>query len=53
MAKGALATNVKLAEKNESVTYFIKKCLALRENEQIMVLNDFSEAPGNRYWCLP
>ena len=39
--------NVKLAEKNEFVNYFAKKCLEMRENEQKVVLNESSEAFGS------
>ena len=40
--------NAKLAEKNEFVTHFIQKCLETRENEQNVVLNESSEALGDR-----
>ena len=40
--------NVKLAGKNEFVTDFVQKCLEMRENEQNVVLNESSEALGNR-----
>ena len=32
--------NAKLAQKNEFVTQFVKKCLETRENEQNVVLNE-------------
>ena len=38
----------KLAEENEFVTHFGQKCLETRENEQNVVLNESSEALGNR-----
>ena len=40
--------NTKLAEENEFVTHFVQKCLETRENEQNVVLNESSEALGNR-----
>ena len=40
--------NAKLAEENEFVTYFVQKCLETRQNEQNVVLNESSEALGNR-----
>ena len=40
--------NAKLAEKNEFVIHFVQKCLETRENEQNVVLNESSEALGNR-----
>ena len=40
--------NAKLAEKNEFVTHFVQKCLETREYEQKVVLNESSEALGNR-----
>ena len=40
--------NAKLAEENEFVTHFVRKCLETRENEQNVVLNESSEALGNR-----
>ena len=40
--------NAKLAEENEFVTHFVQKCLKTRENEQNVVLNESSEALGNR-----
>ena len=40
--------NAKLAAKNEFVTHFVQKCLEKRENEQSVVLNESSEALGNR-----
>ena len=41
--------NAKLAEENEFVTQnFVQKCLEMRENEQNVVLNESSEALGNR-----
>ena len=40
--------NAKLAEENEFVTHFVQKCLETRENEQNVVLNESSEALGNR-----
>ena len=40
--------NAKLAEKNEFVTHFVQKCLEMRKNAQNVVLNESSEAPGNR-----
>ena len=40
--------NAKLAEEYEFVTHFIQKCLETRENEQNVVLNESSEALGNR-----
>ena len=40
--------NAKLAEENEFVTRFVQKCLETRENEQNVVLNESSEALGNR-----
>ena len=40
--------NAKLAEENEFVTHFVQKCLETRKNEQNVVLNESSEAPGNR-----
>ena len=40
--------NAKLAEENEFVTHFVQKCLETRENEQNVVLNETSEALGNR-----
>ena len=40
--------NAKLAEENEFVTDFVQKCLETRENEQNVVLNEPSEALGNR-----
>ena len=43
-----LEINVKLAEENEFVTHFVQKCLETRENEQNVVLNESSEALGNR-----
>ena len=47
--------NAKLAEENEFVTHFVQKCLETRENEQNVVLNESSEALGNRseiVWIL-
>ena len=41
-------SNAKLAEENEVVTHFIQKCLQTHENEQNVVLNESSEALGNR-----
>ena len=41
-------TDAKLAEENEFVTHFVQKCLKTRENEQNVVLNESSEALGNR-----
>ena len=43
-----LETNVKLAEGNKFVTYFVQKCLDMREKEQDVVLSESSEALGNR-----
>ena len=40
--------NAKLAEENEFVTHFVQKCLETRKNEQNVVLNESSEALGNR-----
>ena len=40
--------NAKLVEENEFVTHFVQKCLETRENEQNVVLNESSEALGNR-----
>ena len=40
--------NAKLAEENKFVTHFVQKCLETRENEQNVVLNESSEALGNR-----
>ena len=40
--------NAKLAEENEFVTHFVQKCLETCENEQNVVLNESSEALGNR-----
>ena len=40
--------NAKLAEENEFVTHFVQKWLETRENEQNVVLNESSEALGNR-----
>ena len=40
--------NAKLAEENEFVTHFVQICLETRENEQNVVLNESSEALGNR-----
>ena len=40
--------NTKLAEENEFVTHFVQICLETRENEQNVVLNESSEALGNR-----
>ena len=40
--------NAKLAEENEFVTHFVQKCLETRENKQNVVLNESSEALGNR-----
>ena len=40
--------NAKLAEENEFVSHFVQKCLETRENEQNVVLNESSEALGNR-----
>ena len=40
--------NAKLAEESEFVTHFVQKCLETRENEQNVVLNESSEALGNR-----
>ena len=40
--------NAKLAEETEFVTHFVQKCLETRENEQNVVLNESSEALGNR-----
>ena len=40
--------NAKFAVKNEHVTHFAQKCLETRENEQNVVLNESSEALGNR-----
>ena len=40
--------NIKLAEKNEFATHFVQKCLETRENEQNAVLDESSEALGNR-----
>ena len=40
--------NAKLAEENEFLTHFVQKCLEMRENEQNVVLNESSEALGNR-----
>ena len=40
--------NTKLADENEFVTHFVKKCLETCENEQNVVLNEFSEVLGNR-----
>ena len=40
--------NAKLAEENEFVTHFVQKCLETHENEQNVVLNESSEALGNR-----
>ena len=50
--------NAKLAEENEFVTHFVKKCLETRENEQNVVLNESSEALENcsksfGFWYLP
>ena len=47
--------NAKLAEENEFVTHFAQKCLETREIEQNVVLNESSEALGNRkeiVWIL-
>ena len=43
-----LEINAKLAEENEFVTHFVQKCLETRKNEQNVVLNESSEALGNR-----
>ena len=40
--------NAKLAEENEFITHFVQKCLETRKNEQNVVLNESSEALGNR-----
>ena len=40
--------NAKFAEENEFVTHFVQKFLETRENEQNVVLNESSEALGNR-----
>ena len=40
--------NAKLTEENEFVTHFVQKCLETCENEQNVVLNESSEALGNR-----
>ena len=40
--------NAKLAEENEFPTHFVQNCLEMRENEQKVVLNESSEALGNR-----
>ena len=40
--------DVKLAEKNEYANHFVQKCLETRENKQNVVLNESSEAFGNR-----
>ena len=40
--------NAKLAEENKFVSHFVQKCLETRENEQNVVLNEYSEALGNR-----
>ena len=40
--------NAKLAEENEFVTHLVQKCLETRGNEQSVVLNESSEALGNR-----
>ena len=37
-----------MADENEFVTHFVQKCLETRENEQNAVLNESSEALGNR-----
>ena len=40
--------SAKLAEENEFVIHFVQKCLETRENEKNVVLNESSEALGNR-----
>ena len=40
--------NAKLDEENELITHFVQKCLETRKNEQNVVLNESSEALGNR-----
>ena len=50
--------NTKLAEENEFVTHFVKKCLETRENEQNVVLNELwkhSETAQKSFgfWYLP
>ena len=40
--------NAKFAEENEFVTHFVQRCLETHENEQNVVLNESSEALGNR-----
>ena len=40
--------NAKLTEENKFVTYFVQKCLDMRKKEQDVVLNESSEALGNR-----
>ena len=37
-----------MAEENEFPPHFVQKCLEMRENEQKVVLNESSEALGNR-----
>ena len=37
-----------MAEESEFVTHFVQKCLETRKNEQNVVLNESSEALGNR-----
>ena len=40
--------NVELAEKKEFIAHFVQKCLEMCKNKQNVVLNDPSEALGNR-----
>ena len=40
--------NAKLADENEFFPNFVQKCLGTRKNEQNVVLNESSEALGNR-----
>ena len=35
------------------ISHFVQKCLETRENEQIVVLNESSEALGNRSEIVP
>ena len=47
--------NAKLAEENKFVTHFVQKCLETCKDEQNAVLNESSEALGNRseiVWIL-
>ena len=40
--------NANMTEENEFFTHFVQICLETRENEQNVVLNESSEALGNR-----